>query len=412
MSSLEAQGLTKRVGKTTLIDEVSFSLQAGELFVILGPPGSGKTTLLRLLAGLEEPDRGRVTIHGQDVTDLPAQQRGISLLFQNGYGLIPHISVSENIALPLQRARISKNGAEYRIKKVAQSLHIVNLLERKVSSLTGGERLRVALARALVKSPAVYLFDDLFAHLDTPTRLSARRELVEIQQALHLSCIFVTSDPSDAFALANHVAVIHEGRIQQIGTRAELVNWPATLWVAQWLGFPPMNSLTGYVQGTYQPTGMCYRVWAKGFTPLLPARWTPIIENLHSEEIILGVRPECIIPEWELQEKWKPSLYIVKGEILASEWRQEKSVVQLQLPQVDEPLMAVFAISHDRVKLGQVLTLAFDPEDFCLFHPRTKQLLHDPAHSVYQESGTGSMHQRPLLDFLERRRSGPSGHSF
>lgn len=409
MSSLEAQGLTKRAGKTTLIDNVSFSLQASELFVILGPPGSGKTLLLRLLAGLEEPDRGRVTINGADVTDLPAAQRGISMLFQNGYGLIPHMTVSENMALPLQHALISKNGAEYRIAKVAQNLRIAHLLERKISTLTDGERLHVALARAIVKAPSIYLFDDLFAHLDTPTRLSARRELVEIQQTLHLSCVFVTSDPEDAFALANRVAIVQDGKIQQLGTRAELINWPATLWVAQWLGFPPMNTLTGYVQGTYQPTGLCYRVWAKGFTPLLPARWTPLIGDLRSEEIILGVRPESIIPEWELQKKWKPSLYTLKGEILASEWKQNKTVVHLQFPHVDETFIAVFSIAHDQVKTGQILTVAFDPEDFCLFHPRTNLLLHDPGDVVYP-SRNGHMeesHRRPLLDFLERRRSGP-----
>src|SRR5579883_1480962 len=159
MPSLEAQGLTKRAGKTTIIDDVSFSLEVGELFVILGPPESGKTTLLRMLSGLEPPDRGRVLINGEDVTNVPAAQRGVGMLFQHGYGLIPHMTVSENMALPLQHMLISQDGREYRISKTAQSLYIAHLLERKVSSLTEKERLHVALARALVKEPAVYLFD-------------------------------------------------------------------------------------------------------------------------------------------------------------------------------------------------------------------------------------------------------------
>lgn len=407
MSSLEAQGLTKRAGKTTIVDEVSFSLQAGELFVILGPPESGKTTLLRMLSGLELPDRGRVLINGVDVTNVPAAQRGVGMLFQHGYGLIPHMTVSETMALPLQHALISRDGTEYRIAKIAQSLHIAHLLERKVSSLTDSERLHVALARALVKDPAVYLFDDPLARLDTPTRLAARRELVEIQQNRRLSCVYVTSDPEDAFALANHVAVIYQGKIQQIGTRAELVNAPATLWVAQWLGFPPMNILTGYVQGTYHQDGVRYRVWAQGFTPLLSAHWTRLIYSLRSEKIILGVRPGCIIPQWEFAEKWKPSLYTLPGEVVASEWHQGKTAAQLRLPHVEEPFMAVFEIAHDQLRIGQSINLAFDPDEFCLFHPQTKELLHPLATPAPVNVPIDRGRKRPLLDFLERRRSGP-----
>jgi ABC-type sugar transport system ATPase subunit len=406
MSILEAQAVTKRFGKTMVVDDVSFSLQAGECFAILGPPGSGKTTLLRLLSGLEELDSGRVLIDGKDVTHVPATKRQVGMLFQHGYGLIPHMSVSENMALPLQHASLSKDTIKHRISSVARHLHISHVLEKKVNTLASGERLRAALARVLVKNHAVYFLDDIFAQLDTPTHLATRSALIEIQQLTHIACIYVTSDPSDAFALARRVAVMHEGKIEQIGTRAELLNSPATLWVAQWLGFLPMNTITGYLQGTYQPGGICYRVWASGFTPLLPGRWTPVIERLQSKDVILGIRPESILPEWEFREKWKPSFYTFKGEVVAREWHQGKTLAHIQLPQIEEPFTAIFAIAHDQLQFGQILTLAVDPEDFRLFHPRTQELLHAPMPDSGWNIETGPLQQHPEHYFPPKRPSG------
>lgn len=401
MYSLEVRELTKRFGKTVAVKEVSFSLPQGESLAILGPPESGKTTLLRLIGGLEPVDRGRVFMKGEDVTDVPTAKRNIGMLFQHGYGLIPHMNVADNIFLPIQHAVMSKDGMKYRVTKVAHTLGISHLLERKVSVLSAGERLRVAMARALAKEPSLYLFDESLEQLDTPTRLAVRRELGEIQQTLHSSCLYTTSDQSDAFALSNRVAVINKGEIQQIGTRAELIQAPATVWVARWLGFPAMNTVTGYVQGTYQPEGICYRVWAKGFTPLLTPKWTRIIDSLQDKDIILGIRPESIIPEWELQEKWKPSFYTVKGEVLASEWYQGKTLVQIQVPQTDEAFMAIFDISHGLVKIGQILMIAFDPDQFCLFHPRTERLLQSAIPLLEPPKPP----RRTLLGFRDRGRS-------
>lgn len=409
MYNLEVHDLTKRVGKTTLIDNIRLSLQPGELFALLGPPESGKTMLLRLLTGLEESSRGRIMVNGEDVTDRPAVKRNIGMIFQNGYGLIPHITVAECIALPLQHVLMSKDGMEYRVEMVAKTLNIVHLLDRKISTLTHGERLHVALARIVSKAPAVYLFDDLMGQLDTPTRQVARRELVELQQKMGLTCIYATSDPVDAFAVSNRVAVINQGKIQQIGTRSELVQTPATLWVAQWLGFPPMNTLQGYLQGTYQPEGICYRVWARGFTPLLPIKWTRVIDIHQCKEIYVGIRPEHIIPEWEFQERWKQSFYTLKAEVVSSEWNQGKTLAQLRIPQVDEPLMAVFDIAHERVQVGHIFNIAFDPEDFCLFHPKTQQLLQTPSATSDWNTRASAPARRPLLNFLDKRRPGPSG---
>jgi ABC-type sugar transport system ATPase subunit len=261
----------------------------------------------------------------------------------------------------------------------AQALHIQHLLERKVSTLSEGDQLRVALARGLVKRPLLYLLDESLMQLDTPTRLALRRELVEFHRSSQIPFVYMTRDQPEAFALAERVAVMNNGEVLQIGTRAELFYTPATLWVAQWLGFPPMNTITGYLQGTYQPDGMHYRIWAKSMAPLLPVQWTSVLSELQNPNIIVGIRPEDILPEWELAEKWHPSFCAVKVEVLASEWNQGKTLAQLQLPHTEDRFMAVFDIPHDRVKIGQVFTVAFDPERFCLFHPRTEKLLYAPS---------------------------------
>lgn len=409
MYVLEVHELTKSVGKTKQIDVARLTLAAGEMVALLGPPESGKTTFLRLLTGLEEPSHGRILLNNENITNLPATRRSISMIFQNGFGLIPHISVSECIALPLQHVLMSKDGMEYRVNTVAKTLRISHLLERKISSLTIAEKLRAALARALAKDPALYLFDDLLAQLDTPTRLVFRREIVELQQKMGFTCIYATSDPDDAFAISNRVAVINQGKLQQIGTRSELIQTPATLWVAQWLGFPPMNTLQGYLQGTYQPDGVCYRVWAKGFTPLLPVKWTRLIDLHECKEIYLGFRPEQVIPEWELREKWRPYFYTSKAEVVASEWNQGKTLAQLRLPNVEEPLMAVFDIAHEKVPVGLVFTIALDPNDFSLFHPHTQQLLQTPSATSGWNTRASGPTRRPLLNFLEKRHPGSSG---
>ncbi len=382
MYSLEVYGLTKRYGKTIALNDVSFSLRPGEALAILGPAESGKTTLVRLLSGLEQPDEGRIIINGKNITEIPAAERHIGSVMQDGHSLFPHLDVFENIAWSIQhnlpRKENRKEIMRQRVMLVAQSVQLEHLLHHKVSTLSEGEQLRVALARAVVKRPQLYLFDEPFMHLDTPTRLAARRELVELHRTTSTPCIYLTRDQPEAFALANEVIVMHQGEMQQIGTRADLFYAPATLWVAEWLGFPPMNTVVGSLQGTYKEDGIHYRVWSKSITPLLPLKWTHILDQEACQDAIIGIRPEDIIPEWEFQEKWNPTLHTVNVKILSSEWNQSKTLAQLQLPHIEDKFMAVFDIAHDRLKIGDIITVGFNPEQFCLFHPLTKRLLLAP----------------------------------
>lgn len=408
MYALEIYGLTKRFGKTTALDTVNLTVRSDESLSILGPAGSGKTTLFRLISGLDTPDQGTILVNGKDMSAAPLRNRRIGMLFQDTYGLIPHANAFENIAMPLKSHPTRKRDVRPYVADAAKLFEIDHLLERKISTLTAGEQLRVALARALVKDPWLLLLDEILFRIDTPTRLAARSMLVDIQQAARLPCLFATSDQSDAFALTDRVVLLNQGKIQQIGTRAELLHKPATVWAAQWLGFPSMNTLTGVLQGTYQPEGLCYRVWTKGFTPLLPARWTLILHGAQApQKVVLGIRPENIIPEWDFQEKLKPSFYTVKAEIQAREWNQGKTLVQLRLPSTDTEFMAIFDIPHDQLQVGQMIAVAFDPEQFCVFHGETQRLLHAPPIPPQLLKKLNNLERRP---FRERYVRGQSLH--
>jgi ABC-type sugar transport system ATPase subunit len=382
MYSLEVYGLTRSFGKTVAVDNVQFSVQSGDSLAVLGPVNSGKTTLLRLLSGLEEADQGHIVMNGEDLTHLPASKRQISVIFQEGYGLLPHMTASENIMMSLHAGvsgkQLKDGSGKQRVLDAARTLHIEHTLERKVSTLSRGEQLRLAIARGHAKNNRLFIYDEALMQMDTPTRLTMRREIIEFHRSNGIPYIYMTRDQPEAFALADRIAVINDGKIQQIGTRAELFAAPATLWVAQWLGFPPMNTISGSLQGTYKDDGIHFRVWSRSLTPLLSAKWTPVLEREGCQSISLGIRPEDIIPEWELPEKWNPSLYTTKVEVLASEWKQNQSLVQLQLSHAEDTFMAIFDIPHDQIKIGQVITVGFDPELFCLFHPETGRLLQPP----------------------------------
>ncbi len=235
MPFLELHAIGKKYAGTSLLDSISLSLEQGELACLLGPSGSGKTTLLRLIAGLEKPEAGRIILDGEDITDLPAHRRGIGLMFQD-YALFPHKSVAQNIAygLELQGMR----GAVLRAR-VAEMLDLVGLQDfahRDVLSLSGGERQRVALARSLAPRPRLLLLDEPLGALDRTLRERLLDELRAILRRVQVTAITVTHDQEEAFALADHIFILHHGRIIQHGAPEELYHQPASPWVARFLG--------------------------------------------------------------------------------------------------------------------------------------------------------------------------------
>jgi multiple sugar transport system ATP-binding protein len=258
MASVEARGIVKRYDGHTAVAGIDLLVREGEFLVLLGPSGCGKTTLLRMIAGLEIPTAGDIVIDGRVVTDLPPRARNIAMVFQS-YALYPHLSVYENIAFPLRAAHMAKPDIDRKVKDAAAMFGIERHLARKPRQLSGGERQRVALARAVVREPVVFLLDEPLSNLDAKLRTAARDELQQFQRRLATTTIYVTHDQVEAMGLGDRVAVLNEGRIHQLGTPLEVYDHPADIFVATFIGAPPMNlmetdgAITGFRPEHYLP---------------------------------------------------------------------------------------------------------------------------------------------------------------
>ena len=235
MAQLSLNALTKSWGAAPAVNNVSFVVPEGQLVAVLGPSGCGKSTILRLIAGLEEPTSGTIEIAGRDVTRLSPSERRISMVFQS-YALFPHLSVAENIVFGLKVRNVGRAERDERLKKVAAIVELTPYLERKPSQLSGGQRQRVALARALAIEPLMLLLDEPFGALDAKVRKDLRQWLRALHDETKLTTIMVTHDQEEALALADRVAVMNEGRIEQVGRPRELIEKPASAFVREFLG--------------------------------------------------------------------------------------------------------------------------------------------------------------------------------
>ena len=275
---LRYEQVSKRFGGVDALVELDLQAPDGCFLAMLGPSGCGKTTALRLLAGLEAPTAGRIFIGPRDVTNLQPRDRDIAMVFQS-YALYPHKTVAENIDYPLRiRARdVSKAGRRERLEKVAKMLNIEPYLERYPRQLSGGQRQRVALARAIVREPQAFLMDEPLSNLDAQLRFQMRAEIKRLQKELGVTTVYVTHDQVEAMTMADLIAVMSAGRLQQLATPAEIYARPANLFVAGFCGSPPMNLLQGAVKG-----GRFER----------PEGSIPVEAGSAKEERILGFRPE------------------------------------------------------------------------------------------------------------------------
>ncbi|MFL5679470.1 MAG: ABC transporter ATP-binding protein [Chloroflexota bacterium] len=259
---------------------LSLDIPDRELLVLLGPSGCGKTTALRMLAGLDEPDRGDIRIGGKSVVGLEPKDRDVALVFQS-YALYPHLSAQENIRYPLKVRKMSRSEQDKRVQRVADMLGIGHLLPRKPGQLSGGEQQRVALARAIVREPRVFLMDEPLSNLDAKLRVHTRTELKALQRELGTTMVFVTHDQAEAMSLANRIAVLNKGELQQIGTPDEVYDHPANVFVAEFIGSPPMNLLPGKRDGSDVVVAGGWRMPA----PKL---------NGAPDDLTIGLRPEGI----------------------------------------------------------------------------------------------------------------------
>jgi multiple sugar transport system ATP-binding protein len=245
MASISLKNVTKKFADKSAINDLSLDIAEGEFFVLLGPSGAGKTTTLRVIAGLETPDQGDILFDNQNVRDLAPAHRDCAFVFQQ-YSLYPHLTVYDNIAFPLRSPLLKTGESEIkkRVLEIAELLHIESKLQRKATALSGGEMQRVAIGRALVRRPKVYLMDEPLSSLDAKLREELRVELRRIQKTTGSTVIYVTHDQVEATTMADRIGILEDGHLQQVGTPMDIYNQPATLGVAQRLGSPAINVLT------------------------------------------------------------------------------------------------------------------------------------------------------------------------
>ena len=246
LADLLLKSITKSFGSTKVSDNLTVEVKDKELLVILGPSGCGKTTTLRCIAGFETVDSGEIVIDGKVVNTVPPRDRDIAMVFQN-YAIYPHMKVRDNIGFPLKVRHVPQAERDERVREVAKLLKIEPLLDRKPTQLSGGEQQRVALGRALIREPKLFLMDEPLSNLDAKLRVEMRSEIKRIQQELGITTVYVTHDQAEAMAIADRIAIMNKGVLQQVGTPMQIYNMPANVMVAGFIGSPPMNFIKGQV---------------------------------------------------------------------------------------------------------------------------------------------------------------------
>ena len=279
MPGLRSINISKRFEETMALDSVSLEIPTGELWVLLGPSGCGKTTFLRIAAGLEEADSGELFFGSRRVDKLRPRDRNVALVFQN-YSLYPHMTVAGNLAFPLKSIGYKKKEITTRVQETAAMLGLADRLDSRPSQLSGGQRQRVALGRAIIRKPDMFLLDEPLSNLDADLRSRMRAEIVSLQKQLGVTMLHVTHDQSEALTMADKIIVMNKGRIEQTGSPEQIYRYPATLFVARFLGSPPMNILKARIEGnTLYPFGISMHNHALGRD----------LPSLH-----IGLRPEMI----------------------------------------------------------------------------------------------------------------------
>lgn len=345
MATLTLDGLGKYYGDVPALIDVDIEVEDGEFIVLVGPSGCGKSTLLRCVAGLEKHSSGDIRLDGKSITGVPTRDRNVAMVFQS-YALFPHLTVAENIAFGLRLRRTEPKVIDEKIDGASQMLGLEELTGRYPRELSGGQRQRVAMGRAIVRDPALFLFDEPLSNLDAKLRVQMRTEIKALRQRLGITSIYVTHDQDEAMTLADRIVVMNRGRIEQVGTPMDLYDTPANLFVAGFMGSPPMN----FVDIERLPDGGF--VTTDGRAVGLPG----IRPAVRIGKATLGMRPESlsIDPAGPLA-----------GTVEVVEPKGSETLVFVRTG--DDRLLCVAAGKRAQYKPGESVTVAFDPAEIHLF---------------------------------------------
>jgi multiple sugar transport system ATP-binding protein len=360
MAEIRVELVTKTFGTFTAVKGVDLTVDDGSFFVILGPSGCGKTTTLRMIAGLELPTSGQILLDGEDVTALPASARDIAFVFQL-FALYPHMNVRQNIGFPLRCQNYGRGEIEKAVLEAARLLQIDHLLDRRVGGLSGGDRQRVALGRAIVRRPKAFLMDEPLGALDSEFRRLMCGELRELHNRIHATSVYITHDQLEAMAMADRIAVMNGGRIEQTGTPQEIYDRPRTMFVADFIGAPPMSFLD--VQTALQRGDRAIRI--DGASVDMPE----VFEDRAAGRFALGVRPENVSFADDSR---------LRGRVIGAEYLGTTQIVTVTTAngQIKARLP-----SANPVQVGETVGLRLRPETLSLFDATSGQALASALHA-------------------------------
>lgn len=287
MATVELKNVSKAFSDTLAVSSFSLRIEDGEFVALVGPSGCGKTTTLRMIAGLEEPSQGEIFINDKPMGEVNAKDRNVAMVFQN-FALYPHMTVKENMSFGLKMKKLHKTEIENKIDKAAYMLELSHLLNRKPYELSGGEQQRVALGRALVRDPKVFLFDEPLSNLDAKMRYDMRQEIRDLYETIKGTFIYVTHDQVEAMSMADRIVVMHKGEIMQVDTPQNLYNHPTNLFVAKFIGSPPINSIKVTVR---EEDTLLFLEHPAGKLPLDVQFFNELLPYI-DKEIFIGIRPE------------------------------------------------------------------------------------------------------------------------
>ncbi len=372
MAAVTLNSVTKRFGTTTVIRGLDLEIRDQELMVLVGPSGCGKSTALRMIAGLEEVSEGDIRIGDRVVNDLPPKERDIAMVFQS-YALYPHMSVRENMAFGLRIRKVPPAEIDRLVGDAARTLGIDQLLDRKPKNLSGGQRQRVAVGRAIVRKPSVFLFDEPLSNLDAKLRIQMRAEITKLQQNLRTTTIYVTHDQVEAMTMGSRIAVLKDGALQQVGAPLEVYERPVNVFVAAFIGTPPMNFLSADL------TEGGAALHAAEFTLTLPPGTRAIVAKHAPRRVLVGIRPESIrlasggdTSGPAATSGPAPASGRVEADVEVAELLGNEAIIHAR---VGDVLLVSKTESHRAPRAGDRISLDLDLEAIHLFDAGTERRL-------------------------------------